>query len=64
MRSGSITLLNHGYLRRADFYGYYWSRSGLASNNAYFLNFTPSGVLPAGSPDIRYFGFPLRCLQE
>ena len=66
VRSGGVRL-DHGALRRSGESGWGWSRSAVAygsatSANAYPLYFNPSVVNPSNDPDLRYYGFPVRCL--
>ncbi len=65
VRSGRVDL-GTGALRVFGYVGYGWSRtastySSPSSANAYYLDFNPSGVTPS-SNDIRWYGFPVRCL--
>ena len=66
VRSGTVPL-NNGALRGYGESGWGWSRSAVAygsatSANAYPLYFNPSVVNPSNGPDLRYYGFPVRCL--
>ena len=66
VRSG-LVILHTGTLRYFGYHGYDWSRSSVAyssatSANAYGLFATASGVYPSNGPDLRYYGFPVRCL--
>ena len=48
-------------LNFAGYGGIYWSSVGYYSNNAYYLDFSPSGVYPSLNGD-RYDGFSVRCV--
>ncbi len=59
VRSGYIGE-DYGTLRRAGFYGFYWSQVGHSNARvAYFLYFTSSDVFPSNGYD-RHNAFPVR----
>lgn len=44
--------------------GGYWSMSYYSMSNAYRLNFSPGGIFPQDHYGYRYFGFPVRAVQD
>ncbi len=59
VRSGSLRYLglDNNVLSRSA--GGYWSITGA---NVYFLEFNANDVNPSFGPDLRWIGFPVRCL--
>ena len=63
VRSGYVHLPNTaGTLRTAGRNADYWSSRADATTTAYNLYFG-TAVYPSGGPNIRYYGFSLRCLS-
>ena len=61
VRSGYVI---SGSLRRAGYYGAYWSSTASSdTSNAYELSFYSGSVNPSFS-DYRYYGFSVRCLAR
>ena len=71
MRSGHIYLaITAGTFRYAGHEGSWWSSrgsstryDGVTTPSAYSLGFNVTAVTPSAGPDVRWHGFPLRCLS-
>ncbi len=67
VRSGTISFLANGSLRRFGRDGYDWPRSTKAyssstSARVYYFGFYPDTVNSSLGPDDRWRGLPVRCL--
>ena len=69
MRSGNVDMPN-GSLRIAGHYGYAVSRTAVAYGvgvwdaTIYALEFNVSGLYPSRGPNVRWIGYPVRCLAS
>ena len=64
MRSGIVHLPNAAdTLRTLGRIADYWSSRGDDATMAYNLGFYATDVDSSAGPNIRYYGFPLRCLS-
>ena len=53
--------LQEGYVNVVGSFGYDWSRTARSFANAYYLGIYPTDIGPSND-NVRYYGFPLRCL--
>ena len=68
MRSGFVYIVL-GYLWHAGDNGFFWPSTAAdytdyANANAYRFDFREADVYPSSGPDVRFYGFPLRCLAD